>query len=279
MQIFDKCFKTVIQNFFTVYVASTKHKGVYWRSCLKFSQTRECSTKLCKPRWGSLILKCTCNVSKLIAEGGGGSGSSIILSGRQTLLLCFTCILGHAKLFQIIVYHVFLTWGGKAYFRTLATPPPPPLGYASAKYGQWREFSFIVLRRSYNLHLYVMSDLCGLFFPPVFSLFIENPPPPRTPHHLCPPPFLLFPSPPFTKKVEKANFNLLSSWFHASYSWLPSGTRSDMRTWTKKENHFNIGLSIVSKVKGKQEIVGRHAGSGKHHVLSGVRWHEKLGTI
>ena len=55
-----------------------------------------------------------------------------------------------------------------------------------------------------------MSDLCGLFFPPVFSLFIENPPP-RTPHHLCPPPFLLFPSPPFTKKVEKANFNLLSS--------------------------------------------------------------------
>ena len=41
-----------------------------------------------------------------------------------------------------------------------------------------------------------------------------------------------------------------------------------MRTWTKKENHFNIGLSVVSKVEGKQEIVGRHAGSGKHHVLS-----------
>ena len=44
-----------------------------------------------------------------------------------------------------------------------------------------------------------------------------------------------------------------------------------MHTWTKKENHFNIGLSIVSKVEGKQEIVGRHAGSGKHRVLSGVR--------
>ena len=39
----------------------------------------------------------------------------------------------------------------------------------------------------------------------------------------------------------------------------------------KKENHFNIGLSVVSKVEGKQEIVGRHAGSGKHRVLSGVR--------
>ena len=26
-----------------------------------------------------------------------------------------------------------------------------------------------------------MSDLCGLFFPPVFSLFIENPPPPAHP--------------------------------------------------------------------------------------------------
>ena len=175
----------------------------------------------------------------------------------------------------------FLTWGGGGKGggakRTFGPAPPPP-GSTSAKYGQWRECSFIVLRRSYNLHLYVMSDLCGLFFSPVFSLFIENPPPPHTPS-LVPSSFFAIPPPPPEKKVEKANFNLLSSWFHASYSWLPSGTRSDMRTWTKEQNRFNIGLSIVSKVEGKQEIVGRHAGSGKHHVLSGVRWHERLGTI
>lgn len=120
----------------------------------------------------------------------------------------------------------------------------------------------------------------SLFSPCIFSVHRESPLPPHTPS-LVPSSFFAIPPPlpPFTKKVEKANFNLQSSWFHASYSWLPSGTRSDMRTWTKKENHFSIGLSIVSKVEGKQEIVGRHAGSGKHHVLSGVRWHERLGTI
>ena len=188
-----------------MYVASTKHKGVYWRSCLKFSQTRECSTKLCKPRWGSLILKCTCNVSKLIAEGGG-EWKQYYLVREADPSVVFYLHFGTCQVVSNYSLSRFLNMGGaKRTFGPSPPPPPPPLGSTSAKYGQWRECSFIVLRRSYNLHLYVMSDLCGLFFPPVFSLFIENPPSPRTPHHLCPPPFLLFlpPSPRLQRRSRK----------------------------------------------------------------------------
>ena len=121
MQIFDKCFKTVIQNFFTVYVASTKHKGVYWRSCLKFSQTRECSTKLCKPRWGSLILKCTCNVSKLIAEGGG-EWKQYYLVREADPSVVFYLHFGTCQVVSNYSLSRFLTMGGQS---VLSDPRPP----------------------------------------------------------------------------------------------------------------------------------------------------------
>ena len=123
MQIFDKYFKTVIQNFFTVYVASTKHKGVYWRSCLKFSQTRECSTKLCKPRWGSLILKCR--------GRGGGESKQYYLVREADPSVVFYLHFGTCQVVSNYSLSRFLTMGGReggggrVYFRTLAPPPPP----------------------------------------------------------------------------------------------------------------------------------------------------------
>ena len=106
VQIFDKYFKTVIQNFFTVYVASTKHKGVYWRSCLKFSQTRECSTKLCKPRWGSLILKCR-------GGGGGGESKQYYLVREADPSVVFYLHFGACKVVSNYSLSRFLNMGGR----------------------------------------------------------------------------------------------------------------------------------------------------------------------
>ena len=122
MQIFDKYFKTVIQNFFTVYVASTKHKGVYWRSCLKFSQTRECSTKLCKPRWGSLILKCR--------GGGGGESKQYYLVREADPSVVFYLHFGECQVVSNYSLSRFLTMGGREGGGAECTfgpsPPPPP---------------------------------------------------------------------------------------------------------------------------------------------------------
>ena len=124
MQIFDKYFKTVIQNFFTVYVASTKHKGVYWRSCLKFSQTRECSTKLCKPRWGSLILKCR--------GGGGGESKQYYFVREADPSVVFYLHFGEYQVVSNYSLSRFLTMGGREEGgqSVLSDPrplPPPPL--------------------------------------------------------------------------------------------------------------------------------------------------------
>ena len=117
MQIFDKYFKTVIQNFFTVYVASTKHKGVYWRSCLKFSQTRECSTKLCKPRWGSLILKCR-------GGGGGGESKQYYLVREADPSVVFYLHFGACKVVSNYSLSRFLNMGGRGGQSVLSDPRP-----------------------------------------------------------------------------------------------------------------------------------------------------------
>ena len=117
MQIFEKYFTTAIQNFFTVYVASTKHKGVHWRSCLKFSQTRECSTKLCKPRWGSLILKCR-----------GGEGKQYYLVREADPSVVFYLHFGACQVVSNYSLSRFLTMGGReggGAERTFGPSPPP----------------------------------------------------------------------------------------------------------------------------------------------------------
>ena len=145
-------------------------------------------------------------------EGGGGECKQYYLVREADPSAVFYLHFGACKVVSNYSLSRFLNMGGRGGAeRTFGPSPPPPLSSTCAKYGPRRECSFIVLRRSYNLHLYVMSDLCGLFFSPVFSLFIENPPPPHTPSLVPSSFFAIPPLPPFTKKVEKANFNLLSS--------------------------------------------------------------------
>ena len=113
-----------------------------------------------------------------VPRGGGGGGESkqYYLVREADPSVVFYLHFGACKVVSNYSLSRFLNMGGRGGAeRTFG--PSPPLSSTCAKYGPRRECSFIVLRRSYNLHLYVMSDLCGLFFSPVFSLFTENPPP------------------------------------------------------------------------------------------------------
>ena len=104
----------------------------------------------------AIFLKCTCNVSKLIAMGGGG-GKQYYLVREADPSVVFYLHFGTCQVVSNYSLSRFLTMGGReggGAERTFgpSPPPPTPTQLYCAKYGPRKECSFIVLRRSYNLH-------------------------------------------------------------------------------------------------------------------------------